>query len=348
MFDDAFGSDLKQSFGGHTDNRKGYGFDTYGEDESQNSETKPLESPPTDEKKNSGFFGGSPFGSSFGSFGFGNPFGSDSNNQRQESNSNHRSSNISDEPSSDIEGSGIEPNDDSYHGSNGEYEHYNYENEQSHEPETNEFYEDHEYYHETNSVDNNEGSGAPALFPLAGTHSFSDFGDGEPSANAIENYNSEVLTEGKLDYPNGDITSGSDNGVTPQSFVAPTASGFTKGQFGFGTTQTPHIQGSSGYGGQNYQYNSNNDANSFDGFTGADLNHPTTVSNDGGSGFPNFSFKKRNLPETLHESPNRKQSRFYPIPNGTENEEKEQEKPAFATVIGGALPNFRGVFGSFR
>ena len=63
--------------------------------------------------------------------------------------------------------------------------------------------------------------------------------------------------------------------------------------------------------------------------------------------YMNFSFKKRNLPEALHDSPTRKKLNFYPLPNSTENEEDKDEKPSFATVIGGALPNFRDGLGSF-
>ena len=310
---------MKQGFGGN--NRKGFGFDSYGDEAPQNTQTNPpLESPPTAEKKSDGFFPSSPFGGSFGSFGFGSPFGGfGSNNQTPEKDSNTHSSDFSSDPVSDHEGSGFETSRD---------------------------YEDHEYYQDSNGVDVEDGSGAPPLFPLVGTHSFSDFGDGEHSSEALENYDHDSLSQGKLDYPNGDISSGSDTGVTPHSFSSTGNNGFTSNKFGFGTTEiTPH-QESSGFGGYHHQYSSN-EVSDFEAYTGADLNHPAEENANGGSGFPNFSFKKRNLPEAFHDSPTRKKLNFYPIPNSTENQEQEEEKPSFATVIGSALPNFRDGLGSF-
>ena len=315
LFNNVFGNNLQQGFGGN--NRKGFGFDSYGDQAPQNGQTRPLETPPTAEKKSDGFFPSSPFGGSFGSFGFGSPFGFNSNNETPEDDSNTRSSSYSHEVVSEDEGSGFEISSD---------------------------YDNHEYHEESNGIDADEGSGDPPLFPLAGTHSFSDFGDGEHSSPAVENYDEDGLTQGKLDYPNGDISSGTDNGVTPQSFVPSANNGFTSNKFGFGTTQIPQHEESPRYEG--YQYSSN-DANDFEAYTGADLNHPNEESIDGGSGFPNFSFKKRNLPEALHDSPSRKKLNFYPLPNSTENEKQEEEKPSFATVIGSALPNFRDGLGSF-
>jgi hypothetical protein len=342
LFNNVFGNDLNQGFGGSANNRKGFGFDHYGDQEAPNSQTKPLESPPIQERKDTGFFGSNAFGGSpFGSFGFGSPFGTNNHNEHTENNSDTRSSNASHHSGPEYEGSGFEPSNGFGDEVNRDYDDYSYDDGQAHNSDGSEY-----YYEDSNGIENNEDHGVPALFPLVGTHSFSDFGDGEKSANALESYNNEELSQGKLNYPNGDTSSGTDIGVTPHSFVPSGGSGFTNGHFGFGTTQTPYHD-ESGYGGQNHQHSSN-DAHSFDAFTGSDLNHPTTVSNDGGSGFDNFSFKKREIPETLHDAPTRKQSRFYPIPNATENEELEQEKPSFASVIGNALPNFREGFGSFR
>ena len=316
LFNNVFGNNLKQGFGGN--NRKGFGFDSYGDEAPQNGKSNPLETPPT--PKSDGFFPSSPFGGgSFGSFGFGSPFGFNTNNQAHEDHSDTRSSTFSHEVVSEQEGSGFEPSGD---------------------------YEEHEYDQDSNGVDVEDGSGSPPLFPLAGTHSFSDFGDGEHSTDTIENYDQEEFSQGKLDYPNGDISSGTDNGVTPHSFSSSGNSGFTSNKFGFGTTPIPQHDESSGYGGHHHQYNGNEE-NDFDAYTGADLNHPNEEDINGGSGFPNFSFKKRNLPEALHDSPTRKKLNFYPLPNSTENEDNKDEKPSFATVIGGALPNFRDGLGSF-
>ena len=98
---------MKQGFGGN--NRKGFGFDSYGDEAPQNTQTNPpLESPPTAEKKSDGFFPSSPFGGSFGSFGFGSPFGGfGSNNQTPEKDSNTHLSDFSSDSVSDHEGSDL-------------------------------------------------------------------------------------------------------------------------------------------------------------------------------------------------------------------------------------------------
>ena len=337
LFNNVFGNDLKQGFGGSTNNRKGFGFDHYGDQQAPNSQTQPLESPPTQARKDTGFFASNAFGSPFGSFAFGSPF--DTNNHNEDNNSDNNSSNAIHHSGPEYEGSGFQPSDGTGHEVSRDYDDYSYDDGQSQNSDGNDY-----YYQDSNSIENNVDNGVPALFPLVGTHSFSDFGDGEKSANALESYNNEELSQGN--YQHSDISSGTNIGVTPQTFPTSGSLGFTNGKFGFGTTQTPYHDESTGYGERNHQHSSN-DPHNFDAFTGADLNHPTTVSNDGGSGFPDFSFKKREIPEALHDAPTRKQSRFYPIPNATENEEIEQGTPSFASVIGNALPNFRDGFGSF-
>ena len=287
LFSNVFGNDLKQGFEGSTNNRKGFGFDHYGDQQPLKSQTKTLESPPTQKKKGTGFFASNAFESPFGSFGFGSPFGTNIHNENTGKISDTRSANISHESGVEYEGSGFEPSEGSGHEFNRDFDDYSYDDGQAHNSDGRDY-----YYQDSNGIENNVHNEVPALFPLVGTHSFSDFGDGEKSASSLESYNNEELSQGKLNYQNSDISSGTGIGITPPSFAISGSLGFTNGKFGFDTTQTPYHDESPSYGERNHQYSSN-DGHDFDAFTGADLNHPTTVSNDGGSGFPDFSFKKQ-------------------------------------------------------
>ena len=341
-----FGGSNNNELGGSTDNRKSYGFVNYGNDVTQSSESQPLEAPPTTATGGFGFAG-----NPFGSFGFGSTFESDHNKERPERVSITPSPNVSNGYASDYEqpfraGFGFGASGGVFGNSNQDDDNYSYNDEQVSGDGRNEYYDDYQYtQEESNDEETNAGTGFLNRFHHLGLNSFSDFGGGEKVTNGLETHDNDG--HGKLDYPNGDITSAADNGVTAQSFATSTNAGFTKGTFGFGITQPPHnhVEEPSGFEGQNYQFNSNY-GNEFDAFTGADLNGPTTVSSEGGSGFPAFSFKKREVPEP---QPTRKRLNFYPIPNVTESHEEEQEvkslvsqdRPAFATVIGNALPNFR-------
>ena len=348
FFDGAFGGNLEQ---GSTNNRKGFGFDNYGQEELIKSPNKSIEDPPILEENKTGFFaslhsGGNPFGS-FGKLG--SPFESNDNYKRPVRDSDTTSFNVNLDPELDyVESShgetGFGANYDSYQEENSDY---NYENGESENPEKNEFYgnRDQQFYQESNSIDPNKDSGSPALFPFVGSYSFSDFGIGKQPSNASPSQDNGEIPQEKPDYSN--IPGYSDKDVaadTPTSLPASTNSGFTNGKFGFGRTQAPS-QGSSEYSGQNYEYGSNN----VNAFNSVNSNGHATASENGGSGFPNFGFKKRDVPEPLHDAPTRKQLNFYPVPNNTASKEKlektgsffYQDNPAFSPVIGSALPSFR-------
>ena len=157
---------------------------------------------------------------------------------------------------------------------------------------------------------------------------------------------------------------------------------FTKGSFGLGGAPTKSSTSDAGnaydydYNGDYYGGDGGDAANSiinFDGFTGADLNGPTDFSEEGGSGFPNFSFKKREIVSPTTESPaaavdmeHREPLNFYPYEGGGaevihhdgnhpyveptaeapsfnkhninySNTAMNSDKGTFATVIAGAL-----------
>ena len=318
LFDSGFGNDLKTNLEGHSNNRKGFGFDTYGDGETIGAQD---DNPTQDKEKNVGFFPSSPFESAFGTMGFGSPFRSKDNNKRPTSDSAETTRSPIHDTKSDyytlsIAGSNFGLNGGNYQDDNEIFINYNDNLERVYHSGGNKPYQDLSNNVASNVVDAGDNDDEPSPFSLVGTHSFSDFSKHQKNSNLLPIFNNDALVQSELDYP---ITSDSPNihdSSTEPDDIAPVSdsniSGFTNGQFGFNKPQISPYQESISLHDHPQRYDKMDD---FKSVMSAGSNSPKILGSSklGKSVYPNLTFKKQEVSRPSKFASPRKELVFYPI-----------------------------------
>ena len=309
---------MKTNLKGNSNNRKGFGFDSYGDG---GTIGPPENSPTQDIEKNVGFFPSSPFDSAFDTLGFGSPFRSKDKNKRTTPKLAQATRSPIHDTKSDyytlsIAGSNFGLNTGNYQDDNEIFVNFNDNLERVYHSGGDKPYQDRPNNVASNVVDTEDEDAAPPLFSLGGSHSFSDFSKHDKNSNLLPILHNDALVQSELDNPTtSDSQDNRDSTINPDD-IAPISnsniSGFTNGQFGFNKPQISPYQESTTFHDHQHRYGKMDD---FQSVMSAGLNNPKLLGSSklGKNVYPNLTFKNQEASRPLGDASPRKELVFYPI-----------------------------------